>query len=260
MASILQPVGYIGWGAPQPGYPGYIAPAPVVKPPIYVKTALVCHGEVDHHAFNHPFVVPTHVRVNFFYDPKSEESTVCYAPSDLPRICELAPKYIYPPGSTCPNLHLTRTDDIRVATGFYSCSSGIMVPATSLGPAEVHTPPLDYYSSYLDLVINDLEREQGASGEIYDVYVLACGATARYKMHPSRMTTLLLRNGSQIRQNLLEQAQATASAAQHYYQLTNDQKEDYLWKEIRRLQQGGNRKKRSTHRKRKGRGRSRRHR
>ncbi len=250
MASgLIQPNGYTGWGKPQPGYPRYseVIPAPTPTPtPTLVKIALICHGESDHHAFNTPFIVPTHIRVNFFYDPRSEDSTLCYDTSDLPRICGLTPKLVYPPGTLCPNLKLLRTDDIGSPTGFYSCESGIVVPVTSLGPAQVYSPPLDTYVSYLDRVINDLESEQGASGEIYDVYVLACGVTTRYKLHPSRMTAILLRDGTTIRQNLFEQAHAAAAAQPG---LTTAQKEEYLWKEIRRLQQGGKRRKSRRNRK-----------
>jgi hypothetical protein len=248
-SSFIQPSGYTGWGKPLPGYPGVIpAPTPTSTPtPTLVKVALMCHGESDHYAFSNPFIVPTHIRVNFFYDPRSEDTTMCFNTSDLPKICAMTPKLVYPPGTLCPNLKLSRADDIDKPTGFYSCDSGGMVPATSLGPTEVHDPPLDTYVSYLSKVINDLETEQGASGEIYDVYVLACGVTTRYKLHPSRMTAILLHNGTSIRQNLFEQAYATAAAQPD---LTAAQKEEYLWKEIRRLQQGGRRRKtRSSQRK-----------
>lgn len=173
--------------------------------------ALVCHGAVFY-VCPGTFTVPNRIRLLWFYDPWREETALCFNESQLPQICQQPPRFVFEPGTQCPDLTLLRADDIDSKTGFYNCGTNSWITATDLGPVNVD-PRLPTTSACLSAVLNTLMNESGPD-DYFNIYVLACGQTMKYTMHPSRVQVLSPLTGASTSLELHTQQAAKQAQAQ----------------------------------------------
>jgi hypothetical protein len=278
--------------APAPGGAGAADP---FTSPSANKLLLMCHGGATYRSRESRIEIPPHVRLNFFYNPELEDTYMCWNRYSVGNLCNQTPIKIYGPGERCPNLSLQRSDndnDIDI-TGFYNCTSGARMDIPGLEPRSRGTTTLQH-------VVEALEEHGRQYDEYFNIYVAACGIISGvYKIHPTRARSHNALSGVTIRDDqfsILEKIMQTLSnhnlpvylissvrskLIQEFNRLSVESpfrmdpvKEKNAVKEV--LQKasipeaiiseilqgpvGGRRKNRKTQRKRKGRGRSRRHR
>jgi hypothetical protein len=162
-----------------------------------ITLALNSHGEYGYGCYDTSFIVPEFVAFSFYYDPRDENAMICMSDTDVPIICDRLPPYIFRPGERCINLTLSRMDDISHKTGFYNCGTGLWLPIPGLeGVNNSVDPNSANISSTARTCLADIatflnnnsvaERNAGQQITYFDIRVLACGITTKYKLNPTR--------------------------------------------------------------------------